>query len=90
MDLLNPIYTEKTECQDCYKCLRECTVKAIKVVNGHAQVVPELCILCAGRVAKGQKPACVQTCMSACMKHGRVEDLAKEINKPRMALFVPK
>ena len=50
----------------------------------------ELCIMCAGRVAKGQKPACVQTCMSACMKHGRVEDLAKEINKPRMALFVPK
>ncbi len=46
MDLLNPIYTEKTECQDCYKCLRECMVKAIKVVNGHAQVVPELCILC--------------------------------------------
>ena len=46
MDFLNPIYTEKTECQDCYKCLRECTVKAIKVVNGHAQVVPELCILC--------------------------------------------
>lgn len=46
MDSLNPIYTEKTECQDCYKCLRECTVKAIRVIEGHAQVVPELCILC--------------------------------------------
>lgn len=50
----------------------------------------ELCVLCAGRTAKGMKPACVQTCMSACMKHGRVEDLAKEIDKPRMALFVPR
>lgn len=50
----------------------------------------ELCVLCAGRTAKGMKPACVQTCMAACMKHGRVEDLAKEIDKPRMALFVPK
>jgi len=46
MDRLNPIYTERTECQDCYKCLRECTVKAIRVVEGHAEVVPELCILC--------------------------------------------
>ncbi|MCX7786910.1 MAG: 4Fe-4S binding protein [Spirochaetes bacterium] len=46
MDRLNPIYTERTECQDCYKCLRECTVKAIRVVDSHAEVVPELCILC--------------------------------------------
>lgn len=50
----------------------------------------ELCVLCAGRTAKGMKPACVQTCMSACMKHGRVEDLAKEIDKPRMVLFAPR
>lgn len=46
MDFLNPIYTEKAECQDCYKCLRECTVKAIKVEGGRAAVVPELCVLC--------------------------------------------
>ncbi|QQO09690.1 [Fe-Fe] hydrogenase large subunit C-terminal domain-containing protein [Breznakiella homolactica] len=46
MDLLNPVYTEKAECQDCYKCLRECTVKAIKVEGGRAAVVPELCVLC--------------------------------------------
>jgi iron only hydrogenase large subunit-like protein len=41
-----PIYTEKTECQDCYKCVRECPVKAIRVVDGSAQVMPEACILC--------------------------------------------
>jgi len=41
-----PIYTEKTQCQDCYKCLRECPVKAIRVVDGSAQVMPEACILC--------------------------------------------
>jgi ferredoxin len=43
MDFLNPIYTEKAECQDCYKCLRECSVKAIKVEGGRAAIVPELC-----------------------------------------------
>lgn len=41
-----PIYTEKTQCQDCYKCVRECPVKAIRVVDGSAQVMPEACILC--------------------------------------------
>ncbi len=41
-----PIYTEKTECQDCYKCVRACPVKAIRVVDGSAQVMPEACILC--------------------------------------------
>lgn len=46
MDFLSPIFTEKAECQDCYKCLRECSVKAIRVEGGHAAVVPELCVLC--------------------------------------------
>lgn len=46
MNYVNPIYTEKTQCQDCYKCIRECPVKAIRVENGHATVIPELCVLC--------------------------------------------
>ncbi|MCD8478926.1 MAG: 4Fe-4S binding protein [Candidatus Cloacimonetes bacterium] len=41
-----PIYTEKTQCQDCYKCVRECPVKAIRVIDGSAQVMAEACILC--------------------------------------------
>ncbi len=46
MNLQSPIYTEKTQCQDCYKCIRECPVKAIRVENGHAMVVSALCVLC--------------------------------------------
>lgn len=46
MNKQNPIYTEKTECQDCFKCIRECPVKAIKVENACAAVMPELCISC--------------------------------------------
>eukprot|EP00831_Metopus_contortus_P041703 TRINITY_DN3277_c0_g1_i1.p1 TRINITY_DN3277_c0_g1~~TRINITY_DN3277_c0_g1_i1.p1 ORF type:complete len:584 (+),score=134.33 TRINITY_DN3277_c0_g1_i1:371-2122(+) len=41
-----PVYTVETECQDCYKCVRHCPVKAIKVKDGHATVVPELCVAC--------------------------------------------
>lgn len=46
MNYLNPVYTEKRECQDCYKCVRNCPVKAIKVEDGAATVMPELCIAC--------------------------------------------
>jgi len=41
-----PIFTEKTKCQDCYKCVRQCPVKAIKVQNESATVMPERCIYC--------------------------------------------
>ena len=46
MNPLHPIYTERTECQDCYKCIRECPVKAIRVTDGHAAVMEDRCILC--------------------------------------------
>ncbi|HPC62095.1 MAG TPA: [Fe-Fe] hydrogenase large subunit C-terminal domain-containing protein [Verrucomicrobiota bacterium] len=53
MNYLNPIYTERRECQDCYKCVRHCPVKAIKIEGGYASVIAELCIYC------GQ---CVEVC----------------------------
>jgi iron only hydrogenase large subunit-like protein len=46
MNAQTPIYTERTECQDCFKCIRECPVKAIKVENACAAVIPDLCIMC--------------------------------------------
>ncbi len=46
MNYSKPIYTEKNDCQDCYKCVRECPVKAIKIEDGSASIVEELCIFC--------------------------------------------
>ncbi|HWR12238.1 MAG TPA: [Fe-Fe] hydrogenase large subunit C-terminal domain-containing protein [Rectinemataceae bacterium] len=46
MDKAQAIYTELTACQDCYKCLRECPVKAIRISENHAKVMGELCINC--------------------------------------------
>lgn len=46
MNSMYPIFTLKNECYDCYKCIRECTVKAIRIENGHASVMPEKCIAC--------------------------------------------
>lgn len=53
MNLDKPIYTEQNNCQDCYKCVRHCPVKAIKIANNCASIIDELCISC-GR--------CVQVC----------------------------
>ena len=42
----HPLFTIKNDCQDCYKCVRECPVKAIKIEDNSAQIVPELCVAC--------------------------------------------
>ena len=77
MNCLNPIHTEKRECQDCYKCVRNCPVKAIKVEGGYASVIPELCILC------GQ---CVEVCPSGAKKVRDDLALARQLLtlKPRV------
>ncbi|MCI1273057.1 MAG: 4Fe-4S binding protein [Clostridiaceae bacterium] len=46
MDKQYPVYTLVNECHDCYKCVRECPVKAIRIEDGHASVIPEKCVAC--------------------------------------------
>lgn len=41
-----PIYTEPDNCQDCYKCIRECPVKAIRIENNKAYIIADRCIYC--------------------------------------------
>jgi len=40
------IMTNPARCRDCYLCVRNCGVKAIRVKEHQANVVPELCIIC--------------------------------------------
>lgn len=40
------ISTNVARCRDCYRCVRTCSVKAVRVQNGQATVVPELCLAC--------------------------------------------
>lgn len=37
---------KKANCKNCYKCVRNCPVKAIRVIDQQAQIVEEDCILC--------------------------------------------
>ena len=43
---LEPLYTEKNNCQDCYKCIKECPVKSIKIENTSASILYEYCTYC--------------------------------------------
>ncbi len=40
------ISTNKARCRDCYRCIRVCPVKAIKISDGQAQVDRDKCIVC--------------------------------------------
>lgn len=36
----------KANCKNCYRCLRSCPVKAIRVEDGQARIIDERCVLC--------------------------------------------
>ncbi|NOU20160.1 MAG: 4Fe-4S dicluster domain-containing protein [Bacteroidales bacterium] len=40
------VYTVKELCRVCYTCVRECPAKAIRIINGQAEVMSERCIGC--------------------------------------------
>ncbi|MDR2444072.1 MAG: 4Fe-4S binding protein [Deltaproteobacteria bacterium] len=46
MENIPPVYTLLSACQDCYKCLRYCYVKAINVHDGRAEIVKNRCLNC--------------------------------------------
>lgn len=74
MDKRNPVYTLINECHDCYKCVRQCPVKAIKIENGHASVLSEKCIACG---------SCVKACPS------NAKSVRSDVDKVR-TLFLAK
>ncbi|MDO4732001.1 MAG: [Fe-Fe] hydrogenase large subunit C-terminal domain-containing protein [Bacillota bacterium] len=55
----NVIDTIISNCQDCYRCVRACPVKAIKITGAQARIVNDLCISCG-------------TCVRECPKHAKV------------------
>ncbi len=72
------IITNPARCRDCYRCVRHCDVKAIRVHDGQAQVVPELCIVCG---------TCIRTCpQKAKDVHSATQDVKKAIAEGRKVM----
>ena len=43
---MNVINFRDANCAHCYKCVRNCDVKAIRIKNGQAQIMQDMCIYC--------------------------------------------
>ncbi len=65
----NVIYTEKNECQECCKCVRNCPVKAIRIINHSAQIDYDRCIACG---------TCVQVCPAGAQR------VRNDVNRVKM------
>lgn len=63
------IYTEKINCQDCYKCIKVCPVKSIKVEDFSASVIEETCIYCG---------KCINACPVEAKKYRNDTDIIKD------------
>ena len=79
MDKCFPIYTLQNECHDCYKCVRECHIKAIKIHEGSASVINDKCIACGH---------CVTTCPSGAKKVRVDIDKVKNLIREQKDIYV--
>lgn len=66
-------------CKNCYKCVRNCSVKAIKMIDDQAQIVEEKCIACG-------------TCFLVCPQNARnihsdIENIDIAVNKGKKIII---
>ncbi|MBN2738420.1 MAG: 4Fe-4S binding protein [Spirochaetales bacterium] len=73
------VYTLTARCRDCYRCLKACPVKAIKMKDGQASVDPNRCIACG---------TCIKECPQGAKVYRRDIEKVKKIIKeaPRCAI----
>ena len=57
---------KSANCKHCYKCVRECSVKAIRVQNAQARIMENHCVLCG-------------TCLEVCPQNAKtfISDLPR-------------
>lgn len=88
-DFLSILQFKKVNCKNCYKCVRYCPVKAIRVRDHQAQIIESQCILCEkctivcpqdAKVEQNQVPE-----IKAAMEHG--DKLIASVHPAYLAKF---
>jgi len=77
------VFTLKDRCRVCYTCVRECPVKAIKIINGQAEVISSRCIGCGN---------CTRVCSQSAKKYlDNTNDAIELLNgsKTKVACLAP-
>ncbi len=64
------LITLKDRCRVCYTCVRECPAKAIKIINGQAEVLIERCIGCGN---------CTRVCSQGAKVYRRSADRVNDL-----------
>lgn len=77
------VFTSEARCRDCYRCLRRCPVKAVKMVSGQAAVDSDSCIACGTCVKE-----CPQNAKAFRNDIGRAQELI-ESNAEVVASIAP-
>ena len=77
---MNIIGLKKANCKNCYKCIKVCPVKSIKISDEQAHIISDECILCG-------------TCLHACPQNAKTlsSDLekVKEFIRHGEEVYVP-
>lgn len=73
------IETIKNSCHECYACVRNCPVKAVRVSNGQAEVIAERCIHCGN---------CVRICAQKAKKVQDYKDRVRQMLLQRAQVVV--
>ena len=63
---------KSTKCRHCYKCVRNCEIKAISVLGGKAEIMEDHCILCGRCLA-----VCPQEAKITTSELGRVKEMIR-------------
>lgn len=72
------VYTVKDLCRVCYTCVRECPVKAIRIVDGQAEVLADRCIACGN---------CTIVCKQGAKVYDRSIDQVGQLLTSRQPVF---
>ena len=71
--MANCLTLKKSNCKNCYKCIRNCPVKAIKFSGNQAQIIGNECILCGQCFV-----ACPQNAREIVQETEKVKEMVKE------------